>query len=164
VNEVSAGGRVERVLPTTTDRCPVSGRVVWASLSGDLIHQSRRAGWGLRSGVTNDLATDLIHRSRQAGWGLACCWRDRIRRRPASPLRTETLGCYGGRDRGWSLRSTPGSFLSPLPGWACRDRVGVARGGPGPGTACPQACSPSMSIREKSAGRLGPSKANSPTR
>ena len=52
VNEVSAGGRVERVLPTTTDHCPVSGRVVWASLSGDLIHQSRRAGWGLRSGVT----------------------------------------------------------------------------------------------------------------
>jgi hypothetical protein len=39
------------------------------------------------------------------------------------------LACLVGRDRGWSLRSTPGLFQPPLPGWACRDRVGVARGG-----------------------------------
>jgi hypothetical protein len=37
--------------------------------------------------------------------------------------------CLVGRDRGWSLRSTPGSVLSPRSGWACRNLVVVARGG-----------------------------------
>ena len=35
---------------------------------------------------------DLIHRSRQAGWGLACCWSARLSRRPASPIRTRRMG------------------------------------------------------------------------
>jgi hypothetical protein len=39
------------------------------------------------------------------------------------------LVCLVGRDRGWSLRSTPGSVLSPRSGWACRNLVVVARGG-----------------------------------
>ena len=69
VNEVAAGGRTERLFPITTVRHSVSGRVVWSSRSGDLIHQSRQAGWGLARYST-----------------------DRLSRRPASPIRTRRMG------------------------------------------------------------------------
>jgi len=75
VNEVSAGGRVKRPHPMTRVLHPVSGQVVCSSRSGNLIHQSR-----------------------QAGWGLGRFWRDRLSRRPASPIRTRRMGS-GQNDR-----------------------------------------------------------------
>ena len=65
----SLGGCRKRPDPVTTVLHPVSGRVVCSSRSGD-----------------------LIHRSRQAGWGLACGSTNRLSRRPASPIRTRRMG------------------------------------------------------------------------
>ena len=89
VNEVSAGGRAKRLCAVTTVRQPVSARVVWSSRSGD-----------------------LIHRSRQAGWGLARCSTDRLSRRSASPIRTRRMG--SARDvgrKGCAKQTSPCQFV-----------------------------------------------------
>ena len=61
--------------------------------------------WSSRSG-------DLIHRSRQAGWGLARCSTDRLSRRPASPIRTRRMG--SARDvgrKGCAKETSPCQFV-----------------------------------------------------
>jgi len=42
--------------------------------------------------VGSSRSGDLVHRSRQAGWGLARFWSARLSRRPASPIRTRRMG------------------------------------------------------------------------
>ena len=124
VNEVAAGGRTEPLFPITTVRHPESGRVVSSSRSGDLIHQSRQAGWGLALSQLTVLAVDLLHRSAQGGWGRGGGF--------GSAVATNLQGCRNHRCSefglievfclaDWTPRPRPAAESGDQRGWSIRN-------------------------------------------